>query len=48
MDLIGTLGSDAGLLLFSAAGLLATTVAILYDTRDQRTDLAKANLRLER
>lgn len=48
MDLIGTLGSDAALLLFSAAGLVATTLAILYDTRSQRTDLARADVRLER
>lgn len=48
MDVIGTLGSDAALLLFSAAGLVATTVAILFDTRTQRTDLARANIRAER
>lgn len=48
MDLIQTLGSDAALLLFSAAGLVATTVAILHDTRTQVTDLAKGNMRAER
>lgn len=47
MDVIGTLGSDAALLLFSAGGLIATTVAILFDTRTQRTELAKAHVRLE-
>jgi hypothetical protein len=47
VDFIGTLGSDAALLLFSAAGLIATTVAILFDTRSQRTELAKANVRFE-
>lgn len=47
MDVIGTLGSDAALLLFSAAGLVATTVAILFDTRSQRTELQGANVRLE-
>lgn len=46
MDLIASLSTDAALLLFSAAGLIATTVAILFDTRDQRH--AKAELRLER
>lgn len=45
MDVIGTLGSDAALLLFSAAGLVATTVAILFDTRSQRT--ANASVRVE-
>lgn len=45
MDVIGTLGSDAALLLFSAAGLVATTVAILFDTRSQRT--AGARVRIE-
>lgn len=45
MDVIGTLGSDAALLLFSAAGLVATTVAILFDTRSQRT--ASARVRVE-
>ncbi len=48
MDVIGTLGSDAALLLFSAAGLISTTVAILFDTRSQRTELAKANVRVQR
>jgi hypothetical protein len=47
VDVIGTLGSDAALLLFSAAGLVATTVAILFDTRNQRTELANANVRVE-
>ncbi len=47
MDVIGTLGSDAALLLFSAAGLVATMVAILFDTRSQRTELANANVRAE-
>lgn len=47
MDVIGTFGSDAALLLFSAAGLVATTVAILYDTRTQRTELQSANVRVE-
>jgi hypothetical protein len=47
VDVIGTLGSDAALLLFSAAGLVATTVAILFDTRSQRTQLASANVRAE-
>jgi hypothetical protein len=45
VDVIGTLGSDAALLLFSAAGLVATTVAILFDTRSQRT--ASASVRVE-
>lgn len=48
MDFIGTLSSDGALLLFSAAGLVATLVAIVFDTRTQRTDLAKANVPLER
>jgi hypothetical protein len=48
VDFIGTLGSDGALLLFSAAGLVATLVAIMFDTRTQRTDLAKVNFPLER
>lgn len=45
MDVIQAVLSDAGLLLFSAAGLVATTVAILYDTRAQATEVAKAPLK---
>lgn len=40
--LIADLGSDAALLLFSAAGLVATAVAIMLDTRTQKH--AKAEL----
>lgn len=47
MDLVQALGSDAGLLLFLAAGLVATTVAILHDTRTQ-AQLAKVNVRAPR
>jgi hypothetical protein len=48
MDLFQALGSDAGLLLFLAAGLVTTTVAILHDTRSHATHLAKVNARVPR
>ncbi|HEX4744432.1 MAG TPA: hypothetical protein VFW12_07160 [Candidatus Limnocylindria bacterium] len=41
MDILQTLVSDSALLLFSFAGLAATTVAILRDTRAQRADLTQ-------
>ncbi|HET8569062.1 MAG TPA: hypothetical protein VFM93_08770 [Candidatus Limnocylindria bacterium] len=40
-DILSGALSDGGLLLFSFAGLLATAVAIVRDTRAQRTDLAE-------
>lgn len=46
MDLLQTIGTDGALLIFSAFGLAATTVAILRDTRLQRTQLAKEPIRL--
>jgi len=48
MDLLQTLGTDSAILFFSAAGLLATTVAILMDTNVQRTQLVKQPVRLRR
>lgn len=45
MDLFQALSSDVALILFSAAGLAATTVAILVDTRTQASGLAKRPVR---
>lgn len=42
MDIMQTLGSDGALLVFLAAGLVATTIAIFHDTRTQATEVAKA------
>lgn len=47
MDVFQAFGTDIALLLFSAAGLVATTVAILHDTRTQAADVAKGSVRLE-
>lgn len=41
MDVLQTLVSDSALLLFSLAGLAATTVAILRDTQAQRADVSR-------
>ena len=38
MDLLQVIGSDGAILLFSAAGLVATTLAILADTKTQKAD----------
>lgn len=46
MEIIAGIGTDGALLLFSAAGLIATAVAIVFDTRTQRH--AKAEIRFER
>lgn len=40
--------SDGGLLLFSAAGLAATAVAILRDARIQRAELPRQVVRARR
>jgi hypothetical protein len=48
MDLLQTIGTDGALLIFSAAGLVATTLAILRDTQVQRTHLAKEPVRFQR
>lgn len=48
MDVVQAIGGDAAILLFSAAGLLATTVAIVLDTKTQAADVAKEPVRLER
>lgn len=48
MDMLAAIVSDGGLLLFSVAGLVATTVAILMDTRTQKADrLAGVSVRAE-
>ncbi len=44
MDVLQTLSSDSALLLFSLAGLAATTVAILRDTQAQRAQLTQIPL----
>jgi hypothetical protein len=41
------IGSDSAILLFSAAGLVATTVAILADTKTQKADLARDLVRID-
>lgn len=46
MDLMQAFGTDTALLLFSAAGLVATTLAILHDTRTQVT-VAKESVRIK-
>lgn len=46
MDLLATIGTDGALLLLSAAGLVATAVAIVLDTHRQREGLVKESLRL--
>lgn len=45
MDLLQAIGTDGAILLFSAAGLVATTVAILADTKTQKADLARESIR---
>ncbi len=47
MDLLQVIGSDGAILLFSAAGLVATTVAILADTKTQKADLARDPVRID-
>ena len=44
MDILQTLVSDSALLLFSFAGLAATTVAILRDTQAQRAETSRIPL----
>lgn len=41
MDVLQAMIGDAALLLFSAAGLAATAVAIVRDTRAQQADLTR-------
>lgn len=49
MDLFQAIASDGAILLFSAAGLVATTVAILRDTQTQKGDhLARASVKADR
>jgi hypothetical protein len=49
MDLLQVIGSDAAIFLFSVAGLVATAVAIVADTRTQKADeLARASVRADR
>jgi hypothetical protein len=49
MDLLHVIGSDTAILLFSFAGLVATAVAIIADTRTQKADeLARASVRADR
>ncbi len=47
MDLLQTIGTDGAILLFSAAGLVVTTAAILADTKAQKADLAERSIRAE-
>lgn len=47
MDVVQAIGSDIAILLFSAAGLVATTVAILVDTRTQAHELAREPIRIK-
>ena len=48
MDLLQSIGTDGALFFLTAVGLAATSVAILFDTRVQRTQLAKEPIRLRR
>ncbi len=48
MDVVQAIGGDTAILLFSVAGLVATTVAIVLDTKTQAADVAKEPVRLER
>lgn len=47
MDLLQAIGGDGAILLFSAAGLIATTVAILADAKTQKADLARESIRVD-
>ena len=47
MDLLQVIGTDGAILLFSAAGLVATTVAILADTKTQKAGLARDAVRVD-
>jgi len=47
MELVQAIGSDGAILLFSVAGLVVTTVAILQDTRTQKAGLARGPLRVK-
>lgn len=47
MDLLLAIGSDGAILLFSVAGLVATTAAILFDTRTQKSGLARESIRVK-
>ncbi len=47
MDVVQAIGSDIAILLFSAAGLAATTVAILVDTRTQAQELVREPVRIK-
>ena len=46
MDLLATIGTDGALFVFSAAGLLATALAIVLDTRRQREAPGKGSVRV--
>jgi len=45
MDLVKAIGTDTALALFCVAGLAATTVAILIDTRTQAGSTAQEKVR---
>ena len=47
MDLAPVVSSDAAILFFGLAGLLATTVAILVDTRHQAAELVEEPVRMK-
>lgn len=46
-DIVKIAVSDGALVLFSAAGLVATTVAILRDARTQRAEVARETVRVD-
>lgn len=46
-DIVKIAVSDGALVLFSAAGLVATTVAILRDTRTQRSELSREAVKID-
>ena len=47
-EILKALVSDGGLVLFSAAGLAATTLAILRDARTQRAQLSRQTVHIDR
>ncbi|MGH2451023.1 MAG: hypothetical protein ACRDGE_07105 [Candidatus Limnocylindria bacterium] len=46
-EIVRVLVSDGALVVFSAAGLLATTVAILRDARTQRAEPSRQAVRFD-
>lgn len=47
MEIFQAIGTDAALVIFSAAGLLATAIAIVADTKTQKAGLAGGSVPIE-